>query len=188
MKIVRALPGDALALSSAARASKGHWGYPESWLRQWDGALTLTPAYVAAQPTYAVVSDGAVQGFFALSLHGPAARLDHLWVVPSAIGQGLGRRLFEFAEAVALEAGAAKLTVESDPHAENFYLHMGAIRCGEVPAPMEGLERHLVLLEKALVPRLAPLPSSATDISGELRTGGNRGHSGVGHPRSGEIP
>jgi|HubBroStandDraft_5_1064220.scaffolds.fasta_scaffold298429_2 GNAT superfamily N-acetyltransferase len=185
MKIVRALPGDAAALSSVARDAKGHWGYPEDWLRRWDAVLTLTPAYVAAHPTYALVSDGTVLGFLALVLHGRTAQLDHLWVRPSAMGQGLGRRLFEFAEEVARSAGAATLKVESDPHAEKFYVRMGAIRCGEVPAAMDGVERHLVLLEKALAPRPAFAPQ---DASGGLRISGNQGHSGAGSLQRGRKP
>jgi GNAT superfamily N-acetyltransferase len=155
MKIVRALPEDAAELSSIAREAKGHWGYPESWLRQWDGVLTLSQGYVEEHPVYAVASGGGFLGFFALVQRGADAQLDHFWVRPSAMGKGLGRRLFEFAEEVGRLAGATTLRVESDPHAEGFYLRMGAVRFGEVPAAMDGVERHLVLLEKALVSRPA---------------------------------
>jgi GNAT superfamily N-acetyltransferase len=188
MKIVRALPEDAAKLSSIARAAKGHWGYPESWLRQWDGVLTLSPASVAEHPTHALVADDGILGFFALLLRGAEAQLDHLWVRPSAMGRGLGRRLFEFAEEAALSAGARTLKVESDPHAEGFYLRMGARRCGEVPAAMDGVERRLVLLEKALASRSASRPAVMAEPSGELRIAGNRGHSGRGPYQSGEIP
>jgi GNAT superfamily N-acetyltransferase len=172
MKIVRALPEDAAALSSIARSAKGHWGYPEGWLRQWEDVLTLTSASIAANPTYALVSEEGILGFFALKLRGAEAQLDHLWVRPCAIGRGLGRRLFEFAEDVAGAAGAKALRVESDPHAEKFYIRMGATRCGVVPAAMDGVVRHLVLLEKVLAPRTA-------NASGELRTTGNPGHTGA---------
>jgi GNAT superfamily N-acetyltransferase len=89
-------------------------------------------------------------GFFALILGPGAAWLDHLWVLPSETGRGTGRALFLRAEDLARRSGAARLRVESDPHAEGFYVRMGAARCGRVPAPMDGRERYLPLLEKAL--------------------------------------
>jgi GNAT superfamily N-acetyltransferase len=150
MEIVKALPEDATELSSVARAAKRHWGYPESWLRLWDDALTLTPDYIRANPTFCLRSGGRIVGFFALVLREGEVFLDHLWVLPSETGKGAGRRLFESAEEVARSAGAATLKVESDPHSEGFYVHMGATRYGLVSAPMEGNERSLPLLEKAL--------------------------------------
>jgi GNAT superfamily N-acetyltransferase len=150
VKIVRALPEDAAELSALARAAKAHWGYPETWLRSWGGVLTLTPAYIRAHPKFAAVSEGRIVGFFAAVMRGDDALLEHLWVLPAEMGKGVGRLLFESAEAHARTAGAARLKVECDPHAEGFYVRMGAVKRGHVPAPMEGLERFLPLLEKAL--------------------------------------
>ncbi len=150
MRIVKARPEDAGDLSNVARAAKGHWGYPESWLRQWDDVLTLTPGYVRSHATYRAISGGRTVGLFALVLRDHEAILDHLWVLPSEMGKGSGRALFECAENLARTAGAAVMKVESDPHAEEFYVRMGAARCGQVPAPMDGQERYLPLMEKAL--------------------------------------
>ena len=51
---------------------------------------------------------------------------------PSATG--VGRALWEKAEALARDAGAAKIGLDSDPYAEGFYLAMGAMRVGEAPS------------------------------------------------------
>jgi GNAT superfamily N-acetyltransferase len=150
VRIVRARPADAGLLTSLAFAAKGHWGYPESWLRRWEGVLTVTPGYLRAIPTYKAVSRRRVIGFCSLLVRGREASLEHLWVLPAEIGRGAGRTLFSWAEAVARAAGAATLRVESDPHAEGFYIRMGAERRGRVPAPMDGNERYLPLLEKCL--------------------------------------
>jgi GNAT superfamily N-acetyltransferase len=150
MKIVRAREEDSEGLSSVAHEAKAHWGYPESWLLRWADALTITPAYIRANLTYKLVSDEGIIGFCSLVLRGSEARLDHLWILPSQMGKGGGRLLFGFAEKVARTSGAGSLTVECDPHAEAFYVHMGAIRYGEVSATMDGTERFLPLLEKAL--------------------------------------
>jgi hypothetical protein len=50
------------------------------------------------------------------------------------MGRGIGRRLWEHAVGTARDAGFTALRVEADPHAEGFYLTMGARRIGEAPS------------------------------------------------------
>src|SRR6478736_9546853 len=145
--IDQARPGEAAKLTAIAHAAKRHWGYPEAWIARWAGTLTLTPGYIAAQPTFAARVGEEVVGFHALVLQGAAAQLDHLWLLPAAMGQGIGRALFEHAEAFARQNGAKRLWVESDPHAEKFYQHMGMTVYGRQPAPLDGQPRFLPLLE-----------------------------------------
>ncbi len=99
-----------------------------------------------------MADDGTLIGFCALKLKREAAALDHLWVLPARIRSGVGRTLFAHAEAIAREAGASRLIIVGDPHAEGFYLRMGAVKCGEEPAPMDGLARVLPQFEKPLAP------------------------------------
>jgi hypothetical protein len=58
--------------------------------------------------------------------------LDHLWLLPNAIGKGIGNRAFKEIEKECLRLGIRKFSVVSDPNAEGFYLHQGAKRIGEV--------------------------------------------------------
>jgi len=151
MKIVRACPEDTDTLTGIALAAKSYWGYPESWIRRWKEALTVTSDSISSHPTYAAVTDEQIVGFCALRIQPPdQALLDHLWVLPSAMGSGVGRALFLHAEKVAREAGVACLKIVGDPHAEGFYHRMGATVYGREPAPMEGQARFLPLLEKVL--------------------------------------
>ena len=150
MTIVRALPSDAAALTAIAMAAKRHWGYPEHWLQAWRDALTLTPDYIAAHATLVAIVDEAKVGFSAIQLQTTEAALDHLWVLPSAMGRGVGRALFAAAEAAARAAGARRLILEGDPHAEGFYRRMGATVYGQRSSPIDGQARLLPLLEKAL--------------------------------------
>ncbi len=150
MKIVRADPASASALSALARAAKAHWGYPASWLEQWRDQLTITPEFVAAEETYAAEVEGQIVGFHALLATEQSMRLEHLWVLPRWMGQGIGRRLFEHAAACAAARGATCLTIESDPHAEPFYLRMGAVRVATIPSAIDGVARELPVLTFAL--------------------------------------
>ncbi|HVU33181.1 MAG TPA: GNAT family N-acetyltransferase [Opitutaceae bacterium] len=149
-EIRRVLPEDADVLTSIAFAGKRHWGYPEAWIRQWTEVLTLTPEFVATHPTYGAIAQGIVIGFYSLTVTSDGAELEHLWVLPAAMRRGVGRRLFQHAEATARRHGAARLFIISDPHAEGFYRRMGACWCGEQPASMDGTPRVLPILEKEL--------------------------------------
>jgi predicted N-acetyltransferase YhbS len=67
------------------------------------------------------------------------------------MGRGIGRMLLDDALRTARACGARALVIDSDPHAEGFYLRMGAARTGEVPADVAGVRR--------VLPRLRiPLP------------------------------
>jgi len=150
MKIVRACAEHADTLTEIAIAAKSHWGYPDSWMRRWRKALTVTPQYVIVRPTYVAVFESKVVGFCALQIEGTDALLDHLWVLPSFMGRGVGRALFEHAETIARASGAVRLRMVGDPHAESFYSRMGAVVYGRESADMDGQKRLLPLLEKAL--------------------------------------
>ena len=145
--IRRARPDEADALTAIAHAAKRHWGYPETWIAGWRDALTVTPAYIRRHIVFAAAEGDHPRGFYALSMRGGDAVLDHFWIAPERMGRGLGRALFEHAIRTAREQGAARLEIDSDPHAEGFYLRMGARRIGEVPADVDGARRVLPRLE-----------------------------------------
>lgn len=145
MKIVRAKPEDAAALTEIAFAAKRHWGYPERWIQIWRDILTVTPELVAANPTFAAIEDNRLVGFSSLTLE-PRPDLTHLWVLPSAMGRGFGRALFERVVEEARELEFAAFEIEADPNAEAFYLHMGAKRVGISVTEIESERRELPLL------------------------------------------
>lgn len=130
---------DTAALTEIAAAAKAHWGYPSAWLEQWRAALTITPADVARWTIrVAIDAEGTPLGFAALAPAEPRWQVEHLWVHPRAMGQGIGRLLLRDALRHAHTAGALGLAIDADPHAAAFYLRCGAQRAGAVPAPMPG--------------------------------------------------
>lgn len=128
-----ARPDEAAALTALTRRSKAHWGYPPEMMEKWAGLLTLSPDTL--RDGNVVVAererDGVVVGYYQLAGEPPHGELADLFIEPEAIGTGLGRTLWEHAVTAARRAGFRTLTVESDPHAEGFYLRMGAERTGE---------------------------------------------------------
>ena len=84
-------------------------------------------------------------GFYSLTTR-PRPDLNHLWVLPNAMGRGIGRALFEHAVTQARMLGLTSFEIEADPNAEGFYLRMGAKRIGANVSEIEGEKRELPLL------------------------------------------
>lgn len=136
--IRRAAAADAPALTAVAHAAKRHWGYPEAWITLWRRELTLTPAFVERHPVYAALDGDTIVGVSALCFAGADCELEHCWVLPSRMGAGIGRRLLAHAVERCRAIGAPRLWITADPHAEAFYVRLGARRVGEVPSVPAG--------------------------------------------------
>jgi GNAT superfamily N-acetyltransferase len=147
MKIVQAKAEDAETLSKIAHAAKRHWGYPESWIAAWRDVLTMRPEFIAGNISSCAIEDDRPVGFYVLATEEDGIHLDHLWILPRAMGRGIGRALFEHAVAEAKSAGFSCIKIEADPNAEGFYKRMGAIRVGTTVDEVEGERRELPLLE-----------------------------------------
>jgi N-acetylglutamate synthase-like GNAT family acetyltransferase len=146
VKIRRAEARDAPELTRVARAAKASWGYPEAWLREWQPQLTISEPYVRRHTVLAAEDDGRIVAMAALEDGPEGMELAHLWVLPDVQGRGVGRALFTCVADLARERGGHELRIESDPYAEPFYERLGAVRVGETPAPVAGVERCLPVL------------------------------------------
>lgn len=143
MQIRRATPDEADILTGIAHAAKRHWNYPEKWISQWRSDLTITSDFIANNEVYVAVVDGNVAGCCALVISDSLAELEHMWIDPRQMGNGVGRALFEHTKQRARELGLPELELSADPNAEGFYERMGAKRIGAVPAEMDGQPRVL---------------------------------------------
>ncbi|MEU5269735.1 GNAT family N-acetyltransferase [Streptomyces hygroscopicus] len=124
-------PDEAGVLTALTRRSKGHWGYPQAMLDRMAEMLSVSSATVRDGHVVVAERNGVVAGYYQITGEPPHGELADLFLEPEAIGTGLGRTLWEHAVASARSAGFHTLTLESDPHAEGFYLRMGAERIGE---------------------------------------------------------
>jgi GNAT superfamily N-acetyltransferase len=149
-EIVRAKAEDADALTQIAHAAKRHWGYPEAWIAAWRDTLTMRPEFITANVAYIAVENERPVGFYVLTKEADGLHLDHLWILPSSMGRGIGRALFEHAAAEVNRLGFRSMKIEADPNAEGFYKRMGAIRIGTSTSETCGERRELPLLELLL--------------------------------------
>jgi GNAT superfamily N-acetyltransferase len=100
---------------------------------------------------------GRAAGFHGLVGEPPQGHLEWLFVDPDAIGQGLGRLLWNDVLERTRGAGFTELEIESDRFAEPFYFAMGAVRIGATLSPVDGAELPLLRV------RLGPGSLSANE-------------------------
>jgi GNAT superfamily N-acetyltransferase len=129
--IRRALPEEAGMLSELAVSSKAHWGYDAEFLARCRDDLAISPESAAKSPVFVYEDAEGIAGFYMILPGGEVGELDSIFVDPRAIGMGVGNKLWEHAVATAAEMSCVALEFQSDPHAEGFYLAMGATRNGE---------------------------------------------------------
>ena len=136
MKIRDASPGMAVSLSNLAIRAKASWGYESSLLNLWKEDLEIEPDYIERNVVKVAEEDGDLIGVAALNLQDK--EIDHFWVEPGCMARGVGKALFEAIKVAMKENGISRIQIVSDPHAESFYLHMGAKRMGEVESVPPG--------------------------------------------------
>lgn len=134
--------GEAPTLSELALRAKAYWGYDESFLDACRDELSLRPEELGVRRVTVAEADGLVAGFATLDGDPPDGELGMLFVEPEAMGKRIGALLYRHALSTASQLGFRRLRIDSDPHAEGFYLRMGAEPAG-APA---GAERSLLRL------------------------------------------
>jgi GNAT superfamily N-acetyltransferase len=136
MKIRDAQVDEAEALSRIAHMAKAHWGYTDADLANWVDDLTITPDTLQNRPTFVALVDGNAVGFCQLNFEASKADLEHLWVLPLHMGQGVGRALLTRALTAVTTEKYNDLWIDSDPGAAGFYASCGAQPVGEISAPI----------------------------------------------------
>lgn len=150
LTILRAQPADADALTVIAVAAKRHWNYPERWIEYWRPQLTISAKHIDEHDTWMAAVNDAPVAFYSLKMADGFLWLDHLWVLPEFMRQGIGAFLFRHALGRSRRRGVSVLRVESDPNAQGFYEKYGAVKVGEIASEVDGQPRILPMMEIAL--------------------------------------
>ena len=132
-RLRRARPDEADALTALSHRSKASWGYPPELMERFLAELEITPEHIRNGEVWVVEDGGTCLGVCRLSL-GDVAVIEDLWVEPSAMGRGHGRRLWDHVVEVARSAGAGAIELNADPNAVAFYERMGARVVGATPS------------------------------------------------------
>jgi GNAT superfamily N-acetyltransferase len=127
-------PDEADALTDLCLRSKAAWGYDADFMEACRQELAVRPEDVASLGIQVADDDGVLVGIVQIAMRGEVAGLAKLFVEPSRLRAGVGRRLFEWATATARRNGACVLEIEADPSAAEFYRRMGATDDGTAPS------------------------------------------------------
>jgi N-acetylglutamate synthase-like GNAT family acetyltransferase len=143
LHVRRAVASDAQALTDLVFRAKAHWGYPRVWMEAWRAELIVSSHYIELHRVILAEVDQQLAGFYGLEFRTDVAHLEHLWVEPTRIGSGLGRKLLGLACDDARANDYKVVELVADPNAERFYLRQGAARIGEVHGNVLGMPRVL---------------------------------------------
>ncbi|MDX1378282.1 MAG: GNAT family N-acetyltransferase [Anaerolineales bacterium] len=147
IKIRRAVPNDAPALSAIAYSAKAHWGYPKRWMEIWKPQFDFLPVYFEERDSWVAEVDGKPIAFYTLEERDNKAWIENLWVHPDYMGKRIGKQLFMHALTRSRQKGHLILQLEADPNALGFYENMGMYKVGETNYPIEGQTRILPVME-----------------------------------------
>lgn len=134
--IRKAIKFDCPVLNQLAYESKAYWGYDEKFMRACGEELTYDKKVEKQKYISRVLetSEGII-GFYVLELlEDEKAEIDAMFVIPKWIGQGFGQVLIKDAIEQAKMNDSKGIFIQSDPHAESFYLAAGARRIGTRPS------------------------------------------------------
>ncbi len=134
IRIRRARPDEAPALTEFVMRSKAHWGYDEAFMEACRPELTVQPWRIETGEIWIADAGGSVAGVVEVQFEADRAEVFLCFVDPSTMGRGVGRALWAKAEEIARSNGHDEIGVDSDPYAEGFYRKMGAVRVGEAPS------------------------------------------------------
>jgi GNAT superfamily N-acetyltransferase len=168
LTIVLTQSADWATLTRLALASKRSWGYPAEWMAEWKPLLTIRPEFIQRNIVYKAIISKRVAGFYALCFdESPNARLEHLWVHPRFMRQGVGRAMFLHAIRKAKSRQKTAITIESDPNSGPFYKRMGAKPIGTVKTIVAGVRRQLPVLQYPLLGHAVNNPPGKQRASSE---------------------
>lgn len=150
LKLRPARPGDATALTAILHRGKASWGYPDDKMAQFREHWRISEEKIAGMTVLVAERDGVPCAFLSV---GPCddqtLLVDDLFVDPTAQGQGVGSLLLLRAQDIARSQRLSRLYLESDIHAEAFYLKHGFKTVSHKPSEMVP-GKQLPLMEKTV--------------------------------------
>jgi GNAT superfamily N-acetyltransferase len=125
VEIVRASDESISFINGLIERSKSYWNYPKDYLRAALPLLFVDSTYLSNSFSFEIRNKGVIVGFFAISDKNGEKYLDHLWIEPSLIRKGLGRKAVNFIDILAKERLWKSMITLPDPGASEFYRKLG---------------------------------------------------------------
>ena len=133
-RIRAAARDEAVELTALSMRSKAYWGYDPDFIATCADELRIDASDLSdpAQIWRVALLGDRIAGLYGLApVDAEIVELVALFVEPDDIGSGVGRLLLDDAIISARAKAFARIRIQSDPNAENFYLAVGARRTGQ---------------------------------------------------------
>ncbi|MFC0212987.1 GNAT family N-acetyltransferase [Paenibacillus chartarius] len=126
---------EATILSDIAIRSKAYWGYDPEYMECAKKDLSISEENILDNWIFVIEAENTIRGFYELRENSKQeAELFWLFVDPTSIGAGYGKKLMKHAIQLAMNNNFIHIRIKSDPNAEGFYKGFGAIVVGESPS------------------------------------------------------
>jgi ribosomal protein S18 acetylase RimI-like enzyme len=149
MKIKEASINDNEILTEITKKSKAYWGYSAEQILKWNNNLTISRDYIENNSVFKLVNNTEIVGYYSyLIKEEKNVILDNLFILPEYIGKGFGKHLMiDFLNRMK-NGKFEKITLNSEPNAENFYLKIGFKKIGEFETSIKN--RFMPIMEMSL--------------------------------------
>lgn len=132
-------------LTTISFDSKGYWGYPKEYFDIWKNELTIRSEYIEKNEVFVFEDDSKIAGYYSIveveenievseSVLSRGFWLEHMFLLPSYIGKGIGAKMFAHICETCLSRGIHELRILADPNAKGFYEKMGCQYQKEFPS------------------------------------------------------
>lgn len=149
MTIEKANITDHEILTEITKKSKAYWGYSAEQILQWDKNLTITQEYIKDNYVFKLLSEDLTIGYYSYFIEEKKnVILDNLFIRPEYIGKGFGKYLMDDFLNRIRESKFEKITLDSEPNAEAFYLKLGFVKVGEFETSIK--DRFMPIMEMKL--------------------------------------
>lgn len=150
MKIEKAIINDNQVLTEITKKSKAYWGYSEEQISKWNDVLTITKEYIENNSVFKLVIENKIIGYYSyIEKEKNTVKLDNLFILPEHIGKGFGKNLMnDFLNKMHFQK-CRKITLDSEPNAEEFYKKFGFKKIGEFETSIKN--RFMPIMELNLV-------------------------------------
>ena len=150
MTIRPAREEDAEVVTTLAIRSKAVWGYDEQMMAVFRDELSVDGVTLVEMDGHVAERDGEIVGFYTLLPRSPeVTELEHLFVTPEALREGVGSALLAHAVQRMRDRKVLTMRIISDPNSVGFYERQGALQVGmHDSADIPG--RSIPILELAL--------------------------------------
>lgn len=133
MTIEKANINDCKVLTEITKKSKAFWGYSDEQIEIWSEFLTVAEEYIETKSIFKLIVDNEIIGYYSYFQETEKTiKLDNLFILPKFIGKGFGKVLMQDFFKRLKNSTTEKVTLNSEPNSEKFYLKLGFITVNHI--------------------------------------------------------